>query len=93
MTPIVECASLAKGRRHIDRIDGELVALIADRGAYVRQAAGFKKQARKFPSYSAVAQALAKVNVQVAISGADPTVADATWRAVIGALIACEHQH
>lgn len=42
---VVPCASLDEVRQHIDRIDRQLVALIAERGGYVAQAAGFKRSA------------------------------------------------
>lgn len=36
---IAQCASLAEVRQNIDRLDREQVMLIAERGAYVKQAA------------------------------------------------------
>jgi isochorismate pyruvate lyase len=42
MKPPHECASLAEVRAEIDRIDQQLVALIAKRAGYVRAAAPFK---------------------------------------------------
>ena len=42
MTRFVQCASLDEVRQQIDRVDRELVALVAERGNFVRQAAGFK---------------------------------------------------
>lgn len=91
MSRIAQCASLAEVRHHIDRLDRQLVALIAERGAYVRQAAGFKKAAEEVPAPQRVAQVLAKVNALAAEAGADPRVVDATWRAMIAAFIDAEH--
>ena len=81
MTRIAQCTSLAEVRHHIDLLDRELVALIAARGAYVRQAAGFKKSAEEVP---------AKVNALAIEAGADAAVVDATWRAMIAAFIDAE---
>jgi len=39
MTPIAQFASLAEVSQRIDLVGRQLVALIAERGAYVRQAA------------------------------------------------------
>ena len=90
MTRIAQCASLAEVRHHIDLLDRELVALIAARGAYVRQAAGFKKSAEEVPAPQRVAQVLAKVNALAIEAGADAAVVDATWRAMIAAFIDAE---
>ena len=90
MTRIAQCASLAEVRQNIDLVDRQLVALIAERGAYVRQAAGFKKVADEVPAPQRVAQVLVKVNLLAAEMGADPAVIAATWRAMIAAFIDTE---
>ena len=93
MTASAQCASLAEVRDHIDRVDRQLVALIAERGAYVRQAAGFKKTAEEVPAPQRVAQVLARVNAIAVDCGAEATVIDATWRAMIAAFIDSERVH
>lgn len=90
MTRIAQSASLAEVRDNIDRLDRQLVALIAERGAYVREAAGFKKTAEEVPAPQRVAQVLAKVGALAVELGADPAVVDATWRAMIAAFIDAE---
>lgn len=93
MTHIAQCASLDEVRSNIDRLDRQLVALIAERGAYVRQAAGFKKTAEEVPAPQRVAQVLAKVDAVARETGAEPAVVEATWRAMIAAFIDSERQH
>ncbi len=93
MTHIAQCASLAEVRQRIDLVDRQLVALIAERGAYVRQAAGFKKTIEEVPAPQRVAQVLAKVHAIAVEYGAETTVVDATWRAMIAAFIDCERLH
>ena len=93
MTSIASCISLAEVREHIDRVDRQLVALIAERGAYVRQAAGFKKTAEEVPAPQRVAQVLARVSAVALECGAEPAVVDATWRAMIAAFIDSERLH
>lgn len=90
MTRLVQCASLDEVRQQIDRVDRELVALIAERGHYVRQAAGLKKTAAEIPAPQRVAQVLARVDALARESGADPAVVAATWRAMIAAFIEAE---
>lgn len=87
---IVPCASLAEVREQIDRLDRQLVALIAERGAYVRQAAGFKQSMDEVPAPQRVAQVLDKVCAVAREAGADPQVVEATWRAMIAAFIEAE---
>lgn len=93
MMPVLQCASLTEVRRQIDQVDRQLVTLIAERGAYVRQAAAFKKSADEVPAPQRVAQVLAKVNALAVESGAEPKVVDAIWRAMIAAFIEHERQH
>ena len=50
MNAMIPCASLDEVRTHLDRLERELVRLIAERGACVRQAAGFKRSAAEVPS-------------------------------------------
>lgn len=88
--PIRTCTSLDEVRTEIDRIDGRMLALLAERGAYVRQAAGFKRDAAEVPAPARVAQVLARVRARAAELGADPAVAEATWRAMIAAFIDSE---
>lgn len=90
MTLITQCASLDEVRRHIDSLDRQLVTLIAERGAYVKQAAAFKQSVDEVPAPQRVAQVLAKVRALAVDSGADPGVIEATWRAMIAAFIDAE---
>jgi len=92
MNPIVACDSLDQIRLHIDRLDRQLVVLVAERGAYVKQAARFKKSAAEVAAPQRVEQVISKVSALAAKLGAAPSVVDATWRAMIAAFIALEHQ-
>ena len=90
MSKILNCHSLAEVRAEIDRIDGELPALLAERGSYVKQAAGFKKDASEVPAPRRVRQVLERVRQRALLLGADPEVAEATWQAMIAAFIRSE---
>lgn len=92
MNPIVVCDSLDQIRLHIDRLDRQLVALVAERGAYVKQAARFKKNAAEVAAPQRVEQVISKVSALAAELGAAPSVVEATWRAMIAAFIALEQQ-
>lgn len=87
----MQCVSLEEVRSNIDRIDAQLVRLIAERGMYVKQAAGLKKTAAEIPAPQRVAQVLARVRTLAEAAGADPAVVEATWRAMIAAFIEAEY--
>lgn len=87
---VIACTSLDEVRLHIDRLDRQLVALVAERGAYVAQAARFKKTPTEVAAPQRVAQVVHKVRAQALELGAEPAVIEATWRAMIGAFIEVE---
>ena len=72
-------------------LDRQLVALIAERGGYVAQAAGFKRSADDVAAPQRVAQVLDKVRTLAQQQGASPEVVTAVWQAMIEAFIREEH--
>ena len=90
MNPIIECRSLEEVRGQIDRLDRQLVGLIAERGAYVQQAARFKKDTAAVAAPQRVTQVLARVDALAIELGAERRVVEATWRAMIAAFIDAE---
>lgn len=86
----MQCDSLAQVRGEIDRVDAQMLALLAERGGYVRQAARFKASAAEVPAPQRVEAVIARVTAQARVLGADPAVAEATWRAMIAAFIESE---
>lgn len=87
---VVECDSLEDVRRHIDRVDARIVALLARRGGYVRQAARFKKSAREVAAPQRVEQVIARVAVLARALRADPVVTEQVYRAMPAGFIAAE---
>lgn len=85
-----QCDSLDQVRNEIDRVDGLMLALLAERGGYVTQAARFKANAAEVPAPQRVERVVARVSGLAAELGADPAVAEATWRAMVAAFIAHE---
>lgn len=86
----VHCNSLNEVRENIDRIDREIVALLAKRGAFVAQAASFKKTADDVKAPDRVEQVIAKVKSLAGEQGADPAVVESVYRAMISAFIDAE---
>lgn len=92
MHSVISCTSLDQIRSQIDQIDSQLVALIARRGAYVQQAAAFKRNLQEVAAPQRVQQVISKVKQLAQLHQADPQVIEATWRAMIGAFIHAEQQ-
>jgi len=96
MANAVQCDSLEMVRGQIDRVDRQMLALLAERGAYVKQAASFKRNAAEVGAPQRVEQIIVKVLELAPELGADPHVAELTWRAMIAAFIQrelAEHAH
>ena len=81
------CHSLEQVRAQIDLLDRQIVSLIAQRGAYVSQAARFKKDSNAVKAPQRVEQVFAKVRALANELGANPHVTEDVYRAMIAAFI------
>ncbi|MEU4768308.1 chorismate mutase [Actinosynnema sp. NPDC023794] len=88
--PSLPPASLAEVRARIDVIDSELVRLLAQRQGLVRAAASFKSDDQAVRAPDRVAEVIASVRERASVAGLEPAVAEAVWRAMIGAFIEVE---
>jgi isochorismate pyruvate lyase len=88
-----QCTSLAQVRAEIDRIDAQIVPLLAERGGYVLAAVRFKDTAAQVPAPQRVEQVIAQVRALAANHGALPEVVERTYRAMIAAFIEAEMRH
>jgi isochorismate pyruvate lyase len=86
------CASLAEVRERIDALDRQIVALLAERGRYVKDAARFKRDAFQVSAPARQQQVLDKVRALAEAQGAYPEVVEAAYRALIAGFIAREQQ-
>lgn len=82
--------SLADVRAEIDRLDRQLIPLVAARGRAVLAAARFKADVAEVPAPDRVEQVVRNVLRLGGEHGAIPSVVEATWRAMIAAFIAAE---
>jgi isochorismate pyruvate lyase len=87
---IEDCAGLDAVRSHIDRVDALIVPLLAEREAYVRQAARFKATADAVVVPARVEQVIARVTAQAAEAGADPAAMERIYRTIIAAMTEVE---
>lgn len=89
--------SLAEARDAIDSLDERIVALIAERAMYVKDAARFKGDAFQVAAPARQAQVFA--NARLLASRHDrgfdgfEDVVEATWRAMVAAFVAAEARY
>ena len=94
-------ADLAALRAEIDRIDEQVVRLLAERAMYVKDAARFKRDAYQVSAPARQAQVFARVRAlaerhQPAFNGGFaglPEVVEAAYRALVAGYIACEQNY
>lgn len=87
---ITQCSSIDEVRGNIDALDRQIVALLAARGAYVKQAASFKKTKADVQAPKRVEQVIGKVVTLAEELGADANVTEQVYRAMISAFIQAE---
>jgi isochorismate pyruvate lyase len=79
------CASLAEVRDNIDRLDREIIALMAERGQYVAEASRFKANPAAVSAPARVEAIIAKVKTIARQDGLAESVAERAYRAMIAA--------
>jgi isochorismate pyruvate lyase len=79
------CATLDEVRENIDRIDRDLVRLMAERQSYVGEAGRFKKDPAAVSDPKRVDAVVARVRADAEAQDLDPAVAEKTFRAMIAA--------
>jgi isochorismate pyruvate lyase len=87
---IETCRTIDHVRTHIDHIDREIVTLLAERGAYVKQAAQFKQTTSDVKAPQRVEQVISKVIALSLDLGANPSVTEQVYRAMISGFIEAE---
>lgn len=84
------CNSLEEVRTNIDRIDDEIIKLIAERGTYVAQASAFKKNEESVKDTRRVEKVIAKVKSKAEEYSADPDMVEALYREMISRFVNME---
>lgn len=90
MTPIHKvqpCSTMAEVRQHIDALDDRIVALLAERGGYVAQAARIKQRADQVHDQARIDFIVDRVKAMARQADAPEAVMEATYRAMIAAFI------
>jgi isochorismate pyruvate lyase len=86
----MNAASLEQVRSSIDDIDRKIVALVAERETWVREAARFKTTRSDVEAPARVEQVIAKVRALACEAGGSPDVVERLYRAMIAAFIELE---
>lgn len=86
----MKCNSLEEVRANIDRIDDEIIKLIAQRGTYVVQASAFKKSEDGVKAPNRVEAVIQNVRAKAQEYGANPDVVEAIYREMISCFVNME---
>lgn len=86
----MKCNSLEEVRANIDRIDTEIIKLIAERGTFVVQATNFKKNEDGVKAPSRVEAVITKVRGKAEEYGANADMIEALYREMISCFINME---
>lgn len=84
------CSSLEEVRSNIDRIDNEIIKLIAERTGYVKQASYFKKNENGVKAPNRVEAVIQKARERAIKYGADPDMIETLYREMISNFINLE---
>lgn len=90
MRPIQTCQSIEEVRTHIDRIDRDIVALLAERSNYVMQVVGFKKTEEDVHATARAEQVVSRAVSLARKFGANPDVTERIYRAMIKGFVEFE---
>jgi len=86
----MDCKTLKEVRDNIDRIDNEIIKLIAERGHYVKQASKFKKDSQDVEAPNRVEKVVQKVRFLSEEYGANPDMIEKLYREMIASFIIIE---
>jgi isochorismate pyruvate lyase len=88
--PPEACTCMAEVRAGVDDLDRRLVALIAERFAYMEAAARLKPGRAEVRDEARKAQVIAHVRREAEMHGLDPALTTALWETLVEASIAYE---
>ncbi len=91
--PAAECQNMDEVRREIDRIDEQMVELLAERFTYVDRAWQLKMGTEEGATVPwRIQQVIDKVRAKAEEKGLPPALAEALWRQMIGWFIQYEEE-
>lgn len=91
------CANLAEVRANIDRLDDQIVRLLAERARYVKDATRFKRDSFQVSARRRQEQVFEHARELARLHGGGlehlENIVDATYRAMVAAFIASEQRY
>jgi isochorismate pyruvate lyase len=85
-----ECHSIEEVRVNIDRLDAQIVPLLAERSFYVGQAAKFKADKKDVVVPERIEQIILRVRHMAVENGSDPDLIERIYRSMLDAFIMFE---
>jgi len=86
------CRTMEELRVEIDRLDRALVALLAERLAYIERAAAIKNNREAVRDEARIEDVVAKVLAEAKAKGLNAAIAEPVWRVLIERSIAHEFE-
>ena len=87
-----DCRTMEELRVEIDRLDRTLVALLAERQAYIERAAAIKNNREAVRDEARIEDVVAKVLAEANAKGLSAAIAEPVWRVLIERSIAHEFE-
>ncbi len=85
-----QCNSLSEVRTEIDKLDTQIVELIAKRNAYIHQAAKFKVSIEEVKDETRVADVLSRARNQAMELGVNPSMMSEIFELMINKMVDAE---
>ena len=79
----MKCSSIDEVRENIDRIDSDIIQLMAERAGYVKQAASFKKSSTDVKASGRVEAVIRKVRAKAEEYSLSPDLTEKVYRCMI----------
>lgn len=92
VVPAASCRSMEDVRGQIDRIDREIVGLLAERQTYIERAAQLKTSRQTVHDAARIEDVVTKVVAEAKRQGLSPEIAEPVWREIIARSIALEYE-
>ena len=84
------CQTLEELRAAIDEVDDQIVALIAERNQYIKQAAKFKKTIEEIKSDDRMEQVINRVRHKALMQGVSPNLLARIYQIMIDEMVESE---
>jgi len=87
---IKKCETLEEARAEIDKLDSDIVTLIAKRNAYIKQIAHFKNSIEEVKAEDRVRDVISRVRSQAISLGLSPNLINDLYVRMIDAMVESE---